>query len=347
MFITVILLIAFGMNFYVLARLCGLFAIKKRLLFWAAVLLLSVSLIAATAYQSHYGNIFSRISYTIAAGWYGVLWLLFSALLVYEILRLFIKIKPHVAGIGILTIVELLVIYAIINAQLIRITSITIPGPCDVDIVQLSDIHLGSVSAGYLQRVIDETNALMPDMILITGDLVDNHNKTTQKAIGMLSGLSAPVLFVNGNHEYYAGKAKVNESIEKAGVKILSNEWAQYCSFIVAGIEYSDNQDDLEGFIKSLKTDESQYCILMSHGPVNPETVVKYGIDLTLTGHTHGGQIFPFNLVVKWAHPHLTGLHKYNGSYIYGTSGTGTWGPRMRLGTRSEIVLVKIREKVQ
>jgi len=92
--------------------------------------------------------------------------------------------------------------------------------------------------------------------------------------------------------------------------------------------------------------DNSKFCILMCHRPVKLKTLSKTGINLALTGHTHAGQIFPFNYIVGLFYPYVSGLHNHNNTYIYGTSGTGTWGPRMRLGSRSEIVRLEIRKNL-
>ena len=338
--------LSFAMNFYVFARLCSLFKIKKGLVFWAVVIICTVSLIAASIFQSFSGNIVSRIVYAVSAGWYGILWLLFSALIVYEIIRLFIKIKPSSAGTLIITVVILAAVYSIINAQMVRIKRLKIPGPTDTNIVQLSDIHIGSVSLNFLERIIDKTNALNPNMVLITGDLIDNYNARTQKAIGLLKNLKASVLFVNGNHEQYVGPARVKKLLTAANVTVLNNQLADYGQIQVIGVDYSENEKDLESILEGLNIDKSKFCILMIHRPVKIETLSKTGIDLALTGHTHAGQIFPFNYIVGLFYPYLSGLQNHNNTYIYGTSGSGTWGPRMRLGSRSEIVLLQIRKKI-
>lgn len=345
-FLFIVLLLYFAMNFYVLSRLCSLFQIKKGVVFWAIVLIATASLVGASILQSFFSNIISRIVYTVSAGWLGVLWLLFSTLIVYEILRLFIKISPSAAGVLIITIVAVVTLYSIINAHSLRIKSLTIPGPVDSNIVQLSDIHIGSVSGNFVKRIIDKTNALNPDLVLITGDLVDNYNASTQKAIGLLKNLNAPVLFVTGNHERYVGSAKVAKSLTASNVKVLNNQLADYGQIQIIGIDYNDNESNLNQIIRGLNIDNSKFCILMYHRPVELKTLSQTGLDLVLSGHTHSGQIFPFNYIVRLFYKPLSGFHKYDNTYQYITSGTGTWGPRMRIGSRSEIVLLQIRKKM-
>jgi predicted MPP superfamily phosphohydrolase len=345
-FISVILVLSFLINFYVLSRLCSLFGIKKGAAFWVILLYAGVSLVGASILQSSSGDIISRMVYTVSAGWLGVLWLLFVTLIVYEILRLFIKISPSSAGVLIVTLVGLVTLYSIINAHWVRIKSLTIPGPTDCNIVQLSDIHIGSVSANFVKRIIDKTNALNPDLVLITGDLVDNYNANTQKAVGLLKNLKAPVFFVTGNHERYVGPRRVKKSLTAANVKVLNNELADYGQIQIIGVDYNDSERNLERVIQGLKIDNSKFCILMYHRPIELKTLAKTGVNLVLSGHTHAGQIFPFNYIVGLFYPYLSGLHKYNNTYQYITSGTGTWGPRMRLGSRSEIVLLEIRKEI-
>ena len=345
-FISIVLFLSFAMNFYVLARLCSLFHIKKGIAFWAIVLIAAVSLIGASILQSFSGNIISRIIYAMSANWYCILLLLFSTLLVYEILRLFIKVKSSTAGILIIIIVLIATIYSMVNAQLLRIKRLTITGNVNFNIVQLSDIHIGSVSGKFIRRIIDQTNALNPELILITGDLVDNYNASTQKAIGLLKNLKAPVLFVTGNHERYVGPDRVAKSLTASNVKVLNNQRVDYGQIQIIGIDYNDNERNLDKIIQGLNIDDSKFCILMYHRPVELKTLSKAGINLVLSGHTHSGQIFPFNYIVGLFYKPLSGLHKYNNTYQYVTSGTGTWGPRMRFGSRSEIVLLEIRKEI-
>jgi len=343
-FLSFVLLVCFAMNFYVLSRLCRLFRIKKGLVFWAVVFICTISLIGASIFQSYVGNVLSRIIYILAANWYGILWLLFSSLIIYEVVRVFIKTNPFVAGVLILIIVVLASVYSIVNAQLVKIRRLSILGNVNSNIVQLSDIHIGSVSGKFLQRIIEQTNDLNPDLVLITGDLVDNYNKTTQEAIGLLDGLTAPVFFVNGNHEEYAGPARIAKSLNAANVTVLNNRQIDYDGIQIIGIDNNVKKKDLEQVLQKININEANFSILMSHFPVELKTLSQTGLDLVLSGHTHSGQIFPFNHIVRLFYKPSSGLHKYNNTYQYITSGTGTWGPRMRLGSRSEIVLLEIRK---
>lgn len=342
-FISIVLSLCFTINYYVLWRLCGFFQIKKGLIFWTVVIICSMSLIVSSILQSFAGNILSRIVYTLSANWLGILWLLFSTLIVYEILRLFIKINPATAGSLIITVVAIAVIYSIINAQLVRVKRITVAGNANLKVVQLSDIHIGSVSANFLRKIIDKTNSLSPDLILITGDLVDNHNKQTRQAIGSLKRLDGPVFFVTGNHENYVGPDRVKKSLKEANVKVLDNQLINYGQIQIIGLDYNEEKRNIEHVIEEMNIDKSRFCVLMSHFPVKLQTLSEAGVNLALSGHTHAGQIFPFNYVVGLFFKNLCGFYQYDDASLYVTSGTGTWGPRMRFGSRSEIVLFEIK----
>lgn len=343
-FISIILLLSFAINFYVLSRLCGLFRIKKKLVFWAVVIVCTVSFIGARILWSFVDNIVVRIIYVVSVNWYGILWLLFSTLVVYEISRLFIKIKSSVAGASIIIIVSLATIYSMVNAQLLHIKRLEIPGNANLNIIQLSDIHLGSVSANFLKRIIEKTNALEPDLVLITGDLVDGRNKRILDAVGLLKNLKAPVFFVTGNHEGYAGRAEITKVLTDANVRVLNNQLINYGLIQIIGIDIGIDKEDIKALLGGLNIDRSKFCILMCHRPVALEILTEAAVNLALSGHTHAGQIFPFNYIVGLFYQPLYGLHRQAGSYLYVTSGTGTWGPRMRLGSRNEIVLLKIRK---
>jgi len=342
-FLGIILLISFALNFYVLWRLCDLFKIKKGLVFWAVVLICSTSLIGSSILRSHFDNIISKIFYIIAANWVGIMWLLFSTLIVYEIVKLFIKINPATAGIAILIIVGLATTYSMINAQLVRVKELVIPGNVNLNIVQLSDIHLGSTSQKFLQKIIEKTNALEPNFIVITGDLVDGYNEKTEKAIQRLKELKAETFFVTGNHEGYTGSEKVIETLGEMNVKVLRNQLADYNGIQIIGIDESTDLSDVGWIVERLNRDKSKFCVLLSHRPISPKVLAEMKINLELAGHLHGGQIFPFNYIVGLSHKYMSGLYKENASFLYVTTGTGTWGPRMRLGSRSEIVRIRIQ----
>jgi hypothetical protein len=343
-FFITILSLSFILNFYALWRICGLLAIKRGLIFWILVVIGSLSLLGSAMLRHSFDNIITKIVYIAVVNWYGILWLLFSTLIVYEITRLFLKIPPFTAGVWILSITAVAVVYSFINAQLLCVKKLTIPGNTDCKIVQLSDIHLGAVSENFLKRIIDKTNGLNPDVIFITGDLVDSLGDNTKQAIASLKNLNAPTFFITGNHEMYTRREKVIELLAQAGIKTLEDETENFNGIQIIGIDEYSNLKNLGNILGNLDIDHSKFKVLLSHRPVSLKTLSEMKIDLALCGHTHAGQIFPFNFIVGLFYKPVSGLHKYENSWLYVTSGTGTWGPRMRLGSRNEIVFIQIRK---
>lgn len=342
-FITIVLTISFALNYYVMARLAGLFAIKRNWIFWAVLAICTISLIAASILQAYSDDVFSRSFYVLAANWVGVLWLLFCTVLTYEVLKFFIKIQPRTAGLTIIAIVVTATVYSAINARLIRIKRITIPARFDMDIVQISDVHIGSTSPQLLKTIVEKINSLDPDLVVITGDLMDNLNGRTSKALKSLDNLKAQVFLVTGNHEGYIGLDKVAKALSDTKVKLLRNESVEFGQIRIIGIDDDNYGGNLDWLLNELNTDDSKFSLLLFHRPTGLKAASAAGIDLVLSGHTHRGQIFPFHFFVRPFYKYMAGLYKHNDTHLYVTPGTGTWGPRMRLGSQSEIVLVQLR----
>ncbi|MBN1786975.1 MAG: metallophosphoesterase [Sedimentisphaerales bacterium] len=343
-FLTIILSLSFVINFYVLFRLFGLFALKRKILFGILVVICTFSFILGIRFHSSAGTLFSKIVYITTNTWLGFLWLLFSTLLIYEIVRFFIKVRPAAAGTGILIIAGLATLYALINAQILRVKTLTFDANVDCNIVQISDVHLGCVSEKFFKKVIEKTNELNPDIVLITGDLLEDFIPNTRKDLQALKDLKGTVLFVTGNHERYSKAGGLTEYLTSLNVKVIHDQLLNCSKVQIIGIDDDTDEMILGGLFAGMNIEESKFCILMSHRPVDLQILSRAKIDLTLAGHTHAGQIFPFNFVVRTHYKYMYGLYKHNNSYLYVTSGAGTWGPRMRLGSPSEIVLVKLRK---
>ncbi len=231
-----------------------------------------------------------------------------------------------------------------INARRLVVKVVEIEAPVEMNIVQLSDIHLGSDGHAFLEHIVERTNTLSPDVVLLTGDLIDPHSGIGAAEIAPLNDLEAPVFFVTGNHEGYAGVEKVMDILGTTKVRPLRNEAVDFGDIQIIGIDDSGRRFQVADQLKRIEFDDSKYCVLMYHRPIGFEAATEQGVDLMLAGHTHNGQIAPFNLIVGLAFEHISGLYRHESSYLYVTTGTGTWGPRMRLGSSNEIVLLKLRK---
>jgi predicted MPP superfamily phosphohydrolase len=222
-------------------------------------------------------------------------------------------------------------------------------------IVQLSDMHVGAtIGRAFVEDVVRRTNALEPDIVAITGDLVDGSVANLWQAVSPLAGLRARhgVFFVTGNHEYYSGVDEWMAALGKLNVRVLDNERVAIGpdggGFDLAGVHDHGARRMPEGpradMAKALGgRDPARACVLLAHQPKAIEEAARFGVGLQLSGHTHGGQIWPFSYFVKLAQPYLAGLHRHGDTLIYVNPGTGYWGPPMRLGTRAEITRITLR----
>lgn len=224
-------------------------------------------------------------------------------------------------------------------------------------IVQITDLHIGpTISGAWLRQVVDKANALNADVITLTGDLVDGSVADLSPHVESLRDLRAKhgVLFVTGNHEYYSGVDEWIAHFETLGVRVLRNERVTLFDDTNANpIDFAGIDDFASGHFpghgpdlpKALAERDTQNpLILLAHQPAAIREAAAHGVDLQLSGHTHGGQIWPWNYFVYIQQPYVSGLHTYpkSGSQIYVSDGTGFWGPPMRLGTSAEITEITL-----
>lgn len=220
-------------------------------------------------------------------------------------------------------------------------------------IVQLTDVHIGPlIGKRFVSQVVDKTNSLRPDVVVITGDLVDGSVEELARHAEALGRLQARhgVYFVTGNHEYYSGVEPWIAHLEKLGVRVLRNERVSIgdagASFDLAGIDDQwaarygrGHGPDLARAVAG--RDPERELVLLAHQPKAIEEAARHGVGLQLSGHTHGGQIWPFGLLVPLAQPYVKGLHRHGDlTQIYVSQGTGFWGPPMRLGAPAEVTRV-------
>jgi predicted MPP superfamily phosphohydrolase len=221
-------------------------------------------------------------------------------------------------------------------------------------IVQLSDIHVGpTIGRAFIEDLVARTNALAPDLIAITGDLVDGRVDELREAVAPLAGLRAKdgVFFVTGNHEYYSGVEEWLAHLPTLGIRVLRNEHVTVGqgldAFDLAGVDdwSAHRHGDGHGpdLTKALAgRDRSRLLVLLAHQPKQIFEAVDAAVDLQLSGHTHGGQMFPFGLLVKLQQPYVAGFHMVEGTALYVSRGTGYWGPPMRLGSPAEITNIEL-----
>jgi len=218
-------------------------------------------------------------------------------------------------------------------------------------IVQLSDMHVGPLlRRAFVEEVVAATNALEPDLVAVTGDLVDGSVEELRDALAPMSGLRAPhgVVFSTGNHEYYMGVGPWLDHLRGLGMRVLRNERVEVsrgdAAIDVAGIDDASARRfggghgaDLDAALRG--RDPGRPVVLLAHQPKQVADARRLGVDLQLSGHTHDGQLFPFRWLVRLSFPRLAGLYRVGDSLLYVSRGTGTWGPPLRFLAPPEVTL--------
>jgi predicted MPP superfamily phosphohydrolase len=212
-------------------------------------------------------------------------------------------------------------------------------------LVQISDVHVGPLlRKDWVARVVEQIRQLAPDLVAITGDLVDGRVHELREHVAPLAKIEARsgVYFVTGNHEYYSGVEEWYAHLPSLGVRPLRNERVEVAPGLeLAGIEDPTGEPDLAKALDG--RDPEGALVLLAHQPRQFAEAAKRGVPLTLSGHTHGGQIWPFSWLVALAQPYLAGLHRRGESQLYVSRGTGFWGPPMRVFAPAEITLLRLQ----
>jgi hypothetical protein len=218
-------------------------------------------------------------------------------------------------------------------------------------IVQLTDVHIGpTIGRAFLARVVAAANALAPDMVVITGDLVDGTVERLGELVEPLRDLRARdgVFFVTGNHEYYSGADAWIAHLATMGIRVLRNERVAIGeAFDLAGVDDASAHRVLASHGQDVGKavagrDPARAVVLLAHQPKAVKDASRFDVDLQISGHTHGGQLVPFNWISRLDQPFIAGLHRVKDTWIYVSSGTGYWGPPVRVGSHAEVTRIEL-----
>ena len=327
-----------------------------------AFAVLAFIFVSASLLSFRFSNTAVRLFYRAAALWIGLANFLFvgtgAAWLAYLILRLTMPTETgsaymHVVVGTLLVGAIATAIYGLLNARNVRIRRITVELPnlpeCwrGKQALLISDMHLGHVNgASFAQRIADKARQLHPDIIFLAGDLFDGGKVDPHREVAPVLKLKPPLgaFFVGGNHEEFGGSSRFEEALRAGGIRVLHNECAVVDGLRVVGLAYSGSGYPLQtrNFLEGLRLKGGPASILLNHVPNRLPMAEHAGVSLQLSGHTHGGgQLFPFNFITRRAFGKFTyGLQRFGDMQVYTSSGAGTWGPPMRVGTSPEIVLL-------
>jgi predicted MPP superfamily phosphohydrolase len=365
-FLLVVLSIWGGMHLYAFGRLASLPWVAARAPRWALVVAAVVlgSLYLVGRWLDGRGLRAAGAAFELAgATWMGVLFLAFAALFAVDVGTLFGRLSGASTPMIRTGALALAAVFSVVaTVQGLRAPARTevearLPGlPKERDglrVVLASDLHLGTIlGAKWLDARAAEIAALRPDLVVMCGDGIDGDVGAVAPLLPNLRAITAPlgVFAVTGNHEVYAGAERSALLMRSAGWSVLRDEWTEAVpGLVIAGVDdftargqLGANRGDplaraLDGRPPNAAT------ILLSHTPWRADDAVRLGASLMLSGHTHAGQICPFGLLVKLQYPLLAGTYRVDGATVVVCRGTGTWGPRMRLFRRGEIVAITLR----
>jgi uncharacterized protein len=322
--------------------------------------LLSVSFVAASLLAFRYTNAALRVFYRAAAVWLGLLTFLLvaavSSWIVFGVARLaerevnFHRIMEWLFGAALVA-----GLYGVFNANWTRITRITVRLANLPEAWRgrraalISDVHLGHVRNGsFLRRIVAKILKEDPDAIFIAGDLYDGTAIDAARAAEPLSELTAPqgVYFVAGNHEQFGDDSKYLRAIAAAGVRVLSNEKVEADGLQIIGVPYRNatREGHFASVLRGIGVDRDRASILLTHAPDHPEIAEAAGVSLQLSGHTHVGQFIPWSWIARRIYRQFVyGLSRFGKMQVFTSSGAGTWGPPLRLGSNPEIVMLEFR----
>ena len=344
-FLVIFLGIYGGIHFYIYYRFNSFFKFSS--LKWI-ILALAVSTPLAMIISRSFHNTITNIVYAITSAWMGIAFFLLSSLVLYEILKFFIKLKPETWGIILLAVVAIISIFSLVFGQFIFVKELTIPIE-NLDsqkrIVHISDLHLGTIhNSNFMNRVVQKINTQKPDMVFITGDVFDSIS-LEKKPVKEFNLIDARSFFVTGNHENYGTIKITKKTIKEANITFLRDQVTTYKGIQIIGMDHPRDDRFTGPNLSKININKSKPSILLFHQPKGMINSENKGIDLQLSGHTHAGQIFPFNLIVKLFYPKFNGLYKIKNMYLHVSPGTGTWGPPMRFGSKNEIAVINLVPK--
>lgn len=311
--------------------------------------LLSITFILGSVGSSVKNNIVTKYFYRASAIWLSFLIYLFFAAVVYDIALIFGV--ALVFGQALFLLALGLSIYGLIHAQNIKKVHLKINLPnlpdawMDRKAVFMSDLHLGQVrERPFLEKIVSLIQKENPDVVFISGDVFDGVKVDAKDIVSPFKNLRPPhgIFFVMGNHEEFRDNTDYREALIVAGVTILENEIKMIDGIQIVGVDYksAEKRSNFDDVLGSFSINKNIPSILLKHVPSDLDVAEKRGVSLGLFGHTHRAQVFPFSIITHFVYKGFDyGFKKLGNMQVYTSSGVGTWGPPIRVGSNSEIVI--------
>ena len=337
-----------GLNYFVYYGVLYHFGV-----YWPYILLISAIIAIMFPFsqlvERRKPNNISRIIYVISSVILGFTFYLLFLIIPLLVVEAFLVLPEPLIVILVLVFNLIITVYSIFNAlnikkKIVKLSFNELKSP--LKIAHISDIHVGSINAdSFLKKLVEQLNNIDADLIVITGDLGDGSRLITENSFESFKKLKMPVYFVTGNHDGYSGLNNVYNALNNVGVIILDDKLESFRDDVeLVGINFS-MEDRFQEVLDEVSPDSSKFSVLLHHLPTGWDISRENNINLQLAGHTHAGQFYPMNFFVKLVFPHLKGLFQDDDDYLYVSAGTGTWGPPLRSGSSSEIIVFELEPK--
>ncbi len=321
--------------------------------------LLTLSFIITTILGRRYSNLWLRLAYRISAIWLGILNYSFFAAVAAWIFSaaatlLSFHVEPKWIAVLFFGGAMAASLYGLCNAAWIRVTPVTVKLPNLAEhwrgrsVALVTDLHLGNIrGAGLVRRVTAKLRQLPAEAVFISGDMFDGSKADLDALLEPWKKFSAAsgIYFVTGNHEEFTDPSQYLDAIQRAGIQVLNNEKMEINGLQIVGVQDGalHDPDAFRAILQRAGLDRNRASILLAHQPLNLAIPEEAAISLQLSGHTHGGQFWPWTRVAARVHGRFNhGLNPFGKLLVLTSNGVGTWGAPLRVGTRSEIILIRL-----